>query len=260
MKKSMLILPLMSSLALADANYPVTNPTYIPTAVSPLTAMPIGSATYAMRTNGLGVASIRLLGACSGLSTSVEVTNEVTPTATWTATKAYPSDGSSPLSSLTAAGLYFVNVAGLAQVRLNVLTLSTANCSYSMAGTPMMAYPTIADPCSSPAIAKTSAVINASSAGTSYKLVSAASGLKTYVCSFVATSGGTTPTFYLSQGTKVSTECDTTPVSLTGVFAPSATIGTVVSSVPITASASKDVCIVNGATTATQGVLSYVQM
>lgn len=260
MKKSVLILPLLSSVAFADANYPISTPTYIPTAVSPLTAMATGAAYYGIRTNGLGVASIRLLGTCTGLTSTVEVTNEVTPTATWTGVKAYPADGSAPSATLTAAGLFSVNVAGMAQLRLNVSALSTANCSYAMAGTPTMAYPTIADPCSSPFVAKTTVAINAPSSATAYKLVSLSTGLKTYICGFTVTSGGTSPTFVFSSGTKVSAECDTSAVSLTGLFTPSATIATVYSYVPITAAASKDVCITNGSTTATQGVLSYVQM
>jgi hypothetical protein len=140
----------MQTASLADAVYPYSNPTYTPTAVSPLTAMTIGAANYTMRTNDIGLTTIRIIGTCSSLAATVKVSNETTSDATFTAVYVMDKSTNFTSSTITAAGLYAVNTTGMAQVQLAVTALSVANCSVAMAGTSSTIYAPVFDPCTSP--------------------------------------------------------------------------------------------------------------
>jgi hypothetical protein len=101
--------------------------------------------------------------------------------------------------------------------------------------------------------------INAAAAATT-KVVGFIANKVIYVCGFSATVVGTSATFKFIYGTKTTTECDTQPTALTGIFAP--LTGSVFSSnVSFSTLISNGLCIVTtGSDASVQGVLSYVQM
>lgn len=118
-----------------------------------------------------------------------------------------------------------------------------------------------ADPCASAAVPKQTKAVNISTATTT-ELVAAATGETVYLCQFVATVAGTSPTLLFETGTKVSTACDTGAVSLSGTLA--ITSGTFVTlgygSTLTAGAASGELCVTSGGTLpSVQGVISYVQ-
>jgi hypothetical protein len=160
-------------------------------------------------------------------------------------------------------GFWRANISGMTKFRLHITTL-TASCSISITGTSAPGasnVEAIADPCASPSIAKSSAIINQGSSATT-KVVDAVSTKAIYVCGFVATAVGTNPTFTWTSGTHTSADCDTGAALLSGAMNPSATVGSVSYALGTTAyktAASAQLCLTTAATTSVQGVLTYVQ-
>lgn len=117
-----------ASLAIADANYAYTNPTYIPSAISPAQSFS-APGTYAVTLQNGAVAGFAISGTCTSLAATVQVSIDGTnfyavnvyPVATGTITAA---------ASISAAGGYRANVSGAKLVRLNISAL-TAACSVS---------------------------------------------------------------------------------------------------------------------------------
>jgi hypothetical protein len=122
---------------------------------------------------------------------------------------------------------------------------------------------TAGDVCANPSVAKSSAPINIG-ATTTTKIVDISGSAAIYVCGFTFSLAGTTPTFTFKSGTHGSADCDTTPATLSGTYAPTAgqlvqqqgpTVG-----VALKTAASQQLC---GTTTGTgssaQGVLQYAQ-
>jgi hypothetical protein len=141
----------------------------------------------------------------------------------------------------------------------------TVASTASVAATPALVVaqsPNVTDPCASPMIAKTSAIINQSSSATT-KVVDVSASTVIYVCGFTATASGTTPTFTFTSGTHVSADCDTGAALLSGAMVPSATVGSVSAGygagTMFKTAAAKQLCLTTGATTSVQGVLTYVQ-
>lgn len=119
-----------------------------------------------------------------------------------------------------------------------------------------------ADPCQTDVGTKGSAIVNIG-ATTTTQIVAAVSGQKVYVCGFVATLAGTTPTVIFKYGTKASTDCDTGATAMSGTFAPTTGSivfagwgGTVLGPTPV----SQQLCATTAGTNSSfQGILTYVQ-
>jgi hypothetical protein len=121
--------------------------------------------------------------------------------------------------------------------------------------------PNVVDPCASPMIAKSSAVINVTSSSTT-KIVDTSGSTVIYACGFTASLAGTTPTALITSGTHTSADCDTGAAVLTGTFAPTAGSVLHVGSDAATAfktAAGAQLCVTTGATSTLEGVLTYVQ-
>jgi hypothetical protein len=118
------------------------------------------------------------------------------------------------------------------------------------------------DPCQNPAIAKTTAAVAATSSSTAYALVAKATSKVIYVCEVTGSLSGTTPTIKFTTGTRTSAECDTNAADLSGTVTPSAgsmvSMGRYGGTVMKSASGS-DLCVTTGATSAFNGIISYVQ-
>lgn len=120
---------------------------------------------------------------------------------------------------------------------------------------------TAIDPCAQ-TVPKSFAAVNIASATTA-ELVAAVAGKTVYVCGFFASMQGTTPSIQFKSGTKVTNPCDTSPVTLTGIFLPTA--GTDLSlgygGTLFASSSGGEICATAGGTTPSiQGFISYVQL
>lgn len=247
---------LIGNLAIADATYAYTNPTYIPTATSPPLAY-TAPADYAFQSNGLEAVTLRVTGTCTALAGTLQGSND--NGTNWTDLNlANVGVGSGSTVAVSGVGFWRANVAGLNKLRFHITAL-TATCTVAMAGTPSgTGY---ADPCDNPHIMQASAVINQGASATT-KVVDVATGKAIYVCGFAATAAGTNPTFTFKSGTNVSADCDTGAATLSGAMVPTATTG--VMSVGgrrtlLSTAVTKQLCLTTGATTSVQGVLNYVQ-
>lgn len=117
--------------ALAQAYPP--NPTYHPTAVlAPVTCS--AACDVVFNTNGLGTATIRVGGAGTGIAAVVQAANDRAASPTWTNVGVHPVGGATA-SSISATGIYRVNTAGMAQIRVH-LTAVTGSVTIGGAGTP----------------------------------------------------------------------------------------------------------------------------
>lgn len=116
----------------ADANYPWTNPTYIPSAVSPAQTFS-APGTYTFTNNGVGTVALAITGTCTGLSARVQGTVDGT---NWTILGIYPvAPGTASAASIVSAtGVWRTNAAAFKQIRVNITAL-TASCTMSIVGT-----------------------------------------------------------------------------------------------------------------------------
>jgi hypothetical protein len=115
------------------------------------------------------------------------------------------------------------------------------------------------DPCQSSAVAKSSTPVNISSATTT-QLVAPSGNLSVYVCGFLATAAGTSPTLQFEYGTGAT--CGTGTTVLTGVMAASTTVPLEFASglTNFKAPQAQGLCVVSGGTGPSfQGVLTFVQ-
>lgn len=114
--------------------YPSNNPTYIPTAILPATTL-TAAGTVTFNSNGNGTLLIRVAGTNTALSGTVQVTESRATSPSWT-TVAAQTVGGVRVNTITAAGLYRINVAGAAQVRFNLASLTGTNVIVSASATP----------------------------------------------------------------------------------------------------------------------------
>lgn len=132
------------------------------------------------------------------------------------------------------------------------------------AGTNRIGY-TTDDPCAQ--LTKTNVSISMQNA-TTIKLVSLVSGKQIYVCSLALIASGTT-TFSIADGTKVTTECDTSAEAVIGNTTSSHGLALVANAglsfgnghgtVARTTTASHDLCLFQSGAVDLSGVLTYVQ-
>ena len=240
----------------ADAVYPYTTPVYLPTAnAGSQTFTAPGDYTFSL--NGISLATLRVSGTCSSLVGAVQGSNDGT---NYTTINASGIGINSNTFSITAPGFWRSNVSGFTRVRFHITAL-TASCTVTMAGTQSDSKEYV-DPCQNPGVAKLSIPVSQTSSTTA-ALVAASTGKSVYMCAFHATAAGTNPTALIEYGTQTTTACDTGATALTGTMAPSATIGSIDLAAGgisvLSAPASKQLCLVTGATSSVQGVLVYVQ-
>lgn len=211
---------LLSVLGAFGQAYPTTSPTYIPNAVGPATTYASSTADYVLTAQNLGTVEITITGSPVGLVSAPQISNDGT---NYTTVFAIPCGGGAPLTSITAAGCYRFSAAGSTNARLHITVHTSGSIVVKGTGTLAPTFNYVAgatvDPCRDPLITKSVAVINVGAATTT-KIVDTSASTTTYVCGFTATLAGTTPTVVFKTGTNVSTDCDTTPASLTGIFAP----------------------------------------
>jgi hypothetical protein len=108
--------------------YPSQTPTYLPNPLLAPAVIPTGTtSTQTFQTNGVGNLFLRISGSPSGLSATIQGTearNAGAGAINWTSLSA-DTMGGVRVSTITAAGLYRVNVAGYATIRLNVSALTS---------------------------------------------------------------------------------------------------------------------------------------
>lgn len=258
-------------LALSDASYPTTNPTYIPSAISPAASFS-APGDYTFTTSNVGTTVLQVAGTCTSLAAVFQGSPNVGTSPTWTNLPLVPAVGGAPISAISTTGIWKVDTSGFAQTRLHITAL-TAACSISASGTPASSAVLSAstssslpvgssDPCQSPGVLKSSVAVSQASSTTA-ALVAAATGKVTYVCGFSASAVGTTPTFTFLSGTQTTNPCDTGATNISGAINPSATVGVVSygpgSTVFSSGAISRQLCLTTAATTDVHGVLTYVQ-
>jgi hypothetical protein len=251
----LVMMTMTSALAMADAVYPYSNPSYTPTATSPALSY-TAPADYTFSANNITVATVRIAGTCTNLAATVQGSNDLG--ANWTDLHAASVSAGASTVTLSTTGFWRVNSSGFNKLRVHITAL-TASCTVAMAGT--ISGIIQADPCLNPSIMMASVVVNQASSITA-ALVPAVTNKSIYVCGFAASAVGTNPTLNFKYGTQVSTACDTGAVNLTGPINPSATVGMLNLSNARTvfaAPASNQLCLVTAATTTVTGVLTYIQ-
>lgn len=131
-----LVVALMTLLNLQAVaqTYPINNPTYVPTAVLAATTLTTAG-TVGFNNNGNGTVLIRVAGTNTGLSAVVQVTESRASSPSWT-TVPVQTVGGGIVSTITANGLYRLNINGAAQVRFNLASVTGTNVIVSAAATP----------------------------------------------------------------------------------------------------------------------------
>lgn len=241
--------------------YPTTTPVYIPSAILSSTALTAaGDVVYTV--SGVNTVSAQFLGTHSVLTGTFQVSND--GGTTYVTAAAVPFGGGTPIGAFTlgaANGLWFVNTAGMTNLRVHVTSFTGTSVKVNMTGT-AAASALNTDPCQSPGTAKLSAVVNIGAAATT-KVVDAVAGKTVYVCAIEGSLAGTTPSITLTSGTHVTNDCDTTPAALSGVILP--TSGVIVKldaggmTLAKTASGFQFCVTTVGTGSSYQGIATYVQ-
>jgi hypothetical protein len=112
--------------------YPWTTPTYMPNAIMAATTYTGTGTTTAFQINGVSNLVIGVQGTFSALSMQLQVTESRGSSPTWVnlPVDSYTGDR---FFSIAATGNYHANVAGYAQARLNIVTLTGTNVIVGMA-------------------------------------------------------------------------------------------------------------------------------
>lgn len=131
-----LFLAVLSIAAFADASYPWTNPTYIPSAIAPAASLS-APGTFAITTQNVNTVTVSVSGTCTALAATPQISVDGTnffPVNAYPVTAGTTGGTSTAATSISAAGLYRFNTSGAQSFRLNVTAL-TAACSFAGAGT-----------------------------------------------------------------------------------------------------------------------------
>lgn len=138
LKKMLVSTAALAALALvlaipSSAQVPSLKPP-VATVLFPAQTIPTGTtSTFTFNTNNFSTVYLRIAGSPSGLSATVQGSEARGTSPAWT-TLSVDTIGGPQISSITATGLYRLNVAGLAQVRLNVAALTSGATTVSMSG------------------------------------------------------------------------------------------------------------------------------
>lgn len=140
------ILGALASLATVSAalaqTYPINNPVYNPQALIATQAMTATGVSAAFQNNSTPTVCLRILGPLTGLVATVQISEAraqpVGYTPTWTNVPVNLMGGTASATiqqaNIVAAGLYCVDSSGLAQLRLNVTSLSTGTVNLTWSG------------------------------------------------------------------------------------------------------------------------------
>jgi hypothetical protein len=113
--------------------YPSTNPTYVPNAILPATTYISTGVTTAYQTNSTVTLNVGIYGTFTGLAAVVQGTESRGSNPTWQNLPIDSSDGDR-YKQITGTGLYRVNTSGLAQVRVNIISLTSGSVSVGFSG------------------------------------------------------------------------------------------------------------------------------
>ena len=131
------VFTLMAAPAFADANYPYTNPVYIPNGDAAPATFSAPSTAYVLTTQNIGTVSLRVSGTCTSLAATVQGSND--QGTNYTALNLYPIatgiTAPTAVASISAPGFWKINASGMNRVRLNISAL-TATCTVEMLGSP----------------------------------------------------------------------------------------------------------------------------
>lgn len=197
----LIFLNLFAAFGAFAQTYPTNNPMYVPAAVLPATTLTTAG-TVTFQNNGNATLLLRVAGTNSALSAVVQVTESRASSPTWT-TVPVQSVGGSRLTTITANGLYRVNVSGAAQVRFNLASLTGTNVIVSAAGSiglesvatlPAVRSTYSASATVAPAASATDFLTVTGSASTTVRIVRAA-------CSGTATAAGAATLVALKRST-----------------------------------------------------------
>jgi hypothetical protein len=123
--------------------YPISKPLYEPMAQTAAITLPVGASTSTvMPLNDIGIVALRVSGTCTGLTSAIQITNDVGATKTnWTSVNfwAPPALGTAAGvidadGSLTSTGFYKIKTDGATQLRLNISALTGTPCIAQMTG------------------------------------------------------------------------------------------------------------------------------
>jgi len=121
-------------IALAQ-QYPVANPTYIPSAILPVASL-AAPGDITMQLNGIGSVVLDVAGTNTGVAAVVQGTNSRGASPTWKALGCLPLGGASgEVQTITGNVTCRLSVTGLAQLRFHMTAISTGSVAVSMAGT-----------------------------------------------------------------------------------------------------------------------------
>lgn len=117
--------------------YPYNTPTYIPNARVLNTAATSGVAGTAVKMNGINTLGVQITGTCTNLAATIQGSGD--GGTTWYTLNLYPNAATSSASAVTsvsATGNWFANVAGVDQVRINPTAVTGTACKVSFIGSP----------------------------------------------------------------------------------------------------------------------------
>lgn len=192
--------------------YPVNNPVYIPNAIlASQNISAVGTVVY--QNNGVGTLYIRVLGTYTGLVSTVQVTESRGASPTWT-NVGVEEMGAARRTTIIANGLYRLNVAGAAQIRLNVTAISTGTAAVSFSGGPGPQFVTQL-PSQRPTYSAATTGLATAASATDFLTLTGATGITTRItyvqCSGIASTVGTADIVALKRSTANSAGTSTAP-------------------------------------------------
>jgi hypothetical protein len=113
--------------------YPVTNPTYVPNAILSAVTYTSSGVTTSYQVNGVVTLNVGIYGAPVGLVAVVQGTESRGASPTWQNLPVDSSDGDR-YKQITGTGLYRINTSGLAQIRVNIIALSSGTVAVDFSG------------------------------------------------------------------------------------------------------------------------------
>lgn len=192
--------------------YPINNPTYIPGAIlASQNITTAGALTY--QSNGVGTLYVRVLGTYTGLVATVQITESRAASPTWTSVTV-EEVGAARKGTISANGLYRVNVAGAAQVRFNASAISTGTAAVSFSGGPGPQFVTQLQSQRPTYSASVTGLVTVASA-TDFFTLTGATGITTRItfaqCSGISTTVGTADIVALKRSTANTVGTSTAP-------------------------------------------------
>lgn len=204
------------ALAAHAQTYPVNNPAYLPNGIlSGQTLTAPGNAVYV--NNGNGTLYLRVANTFTGLVGTVQVTESRGASPSWSTVSVQNLSTGTRQTSIIAAGLYRLNVAGAAQVRFNLSAISTGQVDFTWSGGNGQQFGVTLPATRATYGAAIQGLATAASA-TDFLTITGATGVVTRVtyveCSGVAGTAGTASIVGLKRSTANSAGTSTTPTAV----------------------------------------------